>query len=75
LPQITPISELQRRFEHWLFDLPAEVGGKTLHYLAGPLRYVYALLRDIVRGTRLARDEPRVFMLLHCAGSGRGVFG
>jgi membrane protein len=46
----TPISNLQRQFEHWLFDLPAEVGGRPLHLLLGPLRYLYALLRDFVRG-------------------------
>jgi len=46
----TPISNLQRQFEHWLFDLPAEVGGRPLHLLLGPCRYLYALLRDFVRG-------------------------
>ena len=64
MPQITPISELQRRFEHWLFDLPAEVGGKTLHFLAGPLRYVYALLRDILRGDLGLRAMSLVYTSL-----------
>ncbi len=45
-----PFQQLQHRFEYWLFDLPEEVGSRTLPLLVGPLRYAYALLRDFVRG-------------------------
>jgi len=41
---------LQHRFEHWLFDVPEQVGGKPLGWLAVPLRYLYALLRDLWHG-------------------------
>jgi membrane protein len=41
---------LQLRFEYWLFDLPDEVGGRPLQLLLVPLRHLYALTRDFVRG-------------------------
>jgi membrane protein len=44
------LRSLQLRFEYWLFDLPAEVGGPALHLALGPLRYLYALFRDFIRG-------------------------
>jgi membrane protein len=44
------LPSLQRKFEHWVFDLPEEVGGQPLRWLATPLRYVYALLRDLAQG-------------------------
>ncbi len=50
LPTANPFSQLHHRFEYWLFDLPEEVGSRTLPLLVGPLRYAYALLRDFVRG-------------------------
>jgi membrane protein len=50
LPTANPFSQLHHRFEYWLFDLPEEVGSRTLPLLIGPLRYAYALLRDFVRG-------------------------
>lgn len=40
----------QLRFEYWLFDLPEEVGGRALQLMLVPLRYLYALLRDLIRG-------------------------
>ena len=43
-------SSLHRKFEHWVFDLPEAVGGRPLRWLAAPLRYVYALLRDLAQG-------------------------
>jgi membrane protein len=46
----TLFRQIHLRFEYWLFDLPAEVGGPALHLALGPLRYVYALIRDFVRG-------------------------
>jgi membrane protein len=46
----TLLRQIQLRYEYWLFDLPAEVGGPALHLALGPLRYVYALVRDFMRG-------------------------
>jgi membrane protein len=50
---VTPSTELlpllRRQFEHWLFDLPEAVGGRTLRWVFTPLRYLYALLRDLAR--------------------------
>ncbi len=46
----TLFRQLHLRFEYWLFDLPAEVGGRALHLALGPLRYLYALIRDFARG-------------------------
>lgn len=46
----TLLQQLHRRFEYWLFDLPAEAGGVALHFALVPLRYVYGLVRDFVRG-------------------------
>ena len=43
------LPSLRRRFEHWLFDLPEAVGGRPLRWLFAPLRYLYALLRDLAR--------------------------
>jgi len=41
---------LRRQFEHWLFDLPEALGGRALRWVVLPLRYLYALLRDLGRG-------------------------
>ena len=47
----TPLlRSLHLRFEYWLFDLPVEVGGRALQLALVPLRYLYALGRDFVRG-------------------------
>jgi len=50
---VTPSTEflpsLRRQFEHWLFDLPEAVGGRPLRWVFTPLRYLYALLRDLAR--------------------------
>jgi membrane protein len=46
----SPFRRLQLRFEHFLFDLPEEVGGRWLPLLVVPLRYLYALLRDLFGG-------------------------
>jgi membrane protein len=51
LPQSpTLLLTLRRQFEHWLFDLPEELGGRALRWVVLPLRYLYALLRDLGRG-------------------------
>ena len=61
----TPIfSALQLRVEHWIFDLPEAVGGRALRLLAAPLRYVYALLRDLARGDLGLRAMSLVYSTL-----------
>ena len=61
----TPIfSALQLRVEHWIFDLPEVVGGRALRLLAAPLRYVYALLRDLARGDLGLRAMSLVYSTL-----------
>ncbi len=56
--------DLHRKFEHWLFDLPEAVGGKPLRWLAFPLRYVYALLRDLAHGDIGLRAMSLVYSTL-----------
>ncbi|HET7202567.1 MAG TPA: YhjD/YihY/BrkB family envelope integrity protein [Steroidobacteraceae bacterium] len=47
----TPLlRSLHLRFEYWLFDLPEEVVGRAARLALGPLRYLYALVRDFIRG-------------------------
>ena len=61
----TPIfSALQLRVEHWIFDLPEAVGGRALRLLAAPLRYLYALLRDLARGDLGLRAMSLVYSTL-----------
>jgi membrane protein len=55
---------LVRRFEHWLFDLPEEVAGRALHLVAVPLRFLYALVRDFVRGDLGLRAMSLVYTSL-----------
>ena len=55
---------LRHQFEHWLFDLPESVGGKPLRWLALPLRYLYALLRDLGRGDLGLRAMSLVYSTL-----------
>jgi hypothetical protein len=57
------LASLHRQFEHWLFDLPESVGGKPLHWLAVPLRFVYALLRDLVKGQLGLRAMSLVYLI------------
>jgi membrane protein len=64
LPTPTLLDTWQRRFEHWLFDLPEEVGGRPLHFLAVPLRFGYALLRDFLRGDLGLRAMSLVYTSL-----------
>ena len=47
---LTPFRELHHRFEYWLFDWPETTGNRAFHLLATPLRYAYALLRDLFGG-------------------------
>ena len=55
---------LQRKFEHWVFDLPEALGGRPLGWLAAPLRYVYALLRDLAQGGLGLRAMSLVYLTL-----------
>ena len=55
---------LQRKFEHWVFDLPEAVGGQPLRWLAAPLRYLYALLRDLAQGGLGLRAMSLVYSTL-----------
>jgi membrane protein len=55
---------LQRKFEHWVFDLPEALGGRPLRWLAAPLRYVYALLRDLGQGGLGLRAMSLVYLTL-----------
>ena len=55
---------LQRKFEHWVFDLPEALGGRPLRWLAAPLRYVYALLRDLAQGDLGLRAMSLVYSTL-----------
>ena len=47
---LTPLRRLQHRFEYWLFDWPEQTGHRAVNLLAIPLRYAYALLRDLFGG-------------------------
>jgi membrane protein len=58
------LPSLQRKFEHWVFDLPEQVGGQPLRWLAAPLRYVYALLRDLGHGGLGLRAMSLVYSTL-----------
>ena len=65
LARSAPIfSALQLRVEHWIFDLPQAVGGRALRLLAAPLRYLYALLRDLARGDLGLRAMSLVYSTL-----------
>jgi membrane protein len=58
------LASLRRQFEHWLFDFPEAVGGHALRWLALPLRYLYALLRDLLRGDLGLRAMSLVYSTL-----------
>jgi membrane protein len=58
------LPRLKRKFEHWVFDLPEEVGGRPLQWLAAPLRYAYALLRDLAQGGLGLRAMSLVYSTL-----------
>ena len=52
------------RIEHWLFDLPERIGGEPLRLAVTPLRYLYALLRDLARGDIGLRAMSLVYSTL-----------
>lgn len=62
LRAIFPTLHLQ--VEHWLFDLPEAVGGRPMRWVAAPLRYLYALLRDFARGEIGLRAMSLVYSTL-----------
>lgn len=65
LPEPRPIfPALHLKVEHWLFDLPEAVGGRALRWVAVPLRYLYALLRDFARGELGLRAMSLVYSTL-----------
>ena len=47
---LTPFRTLLHGFEHWLFDWPEQTGSRAIQLLATPLRYAYALVRDLFGG-------------------------
>jgi membrane protein len=55
---------LHLRIEHWLFDLPEALGGRPARFVATPLRYAYALLRDLWRGDLGLRAMSLVYSTL-----------
>jgi membrane protein len=55
---------LKSQFEHWLFDLPEALGGRALRWVMLPLRYLYALLRDLARGELGLRAMSLVYSTL-----------
>ena len=65
---------LRRQFEHWLFDLPEELGGRALRWVVLPLRYLYALLRDIGR-VRDVEQGPDGLIYLALDGGTRDADG
>jgi len=58
------IQAAQRRLEHWLFDLPEQLELKPLRWIAVPLRYLYALLRDLFDGELGLRAMGLVYSTL-----------
>ncbi|HET9694764.1 MAG TPA: YhjD/YihY/BrkB family envelope integrity protein [Steroidobacteraceae bacterium] len=61
----TPLlRSLHLRFEYWLFDLPEEVVGPAARLALGPLRYLYALVRDFIRGDLGLRAMSLVYSSL-----------
>src|SRR5262245_13115249 len=58
------LTGLQRKFEHWVFDLPEELGGRPARWLVAPLRYFYALLRDLGQGGLGLRAMSLVYSTL-----------
>lgn len=54
----------QLRIEHWLFDLPEQSGSRALVLAVTPLRFAYALVRDIARGELGLRAMSLVYTTL-----------
>jgi len=52
------------KVERLLFDLPEELGSRPVRWIALPLRYVYALVRDFIRGDLGMRAMSLVYSSL-----------
>jgi membrane protein len=52
------------KVERLLFDLPEELGSRPVRWIALPLRYVYALVRDFIRGDLGMRAMSLVYSTL-----------
>jgi membrane protein len=63
-PSPTVLHDLQRRIERVLFDLPDASGNALVQAVAAPLRYLYALLRDLGRGDLGLRAMSLVYSTL-----------
>jgi membrane protein len=61
---LSMLPSLHRQFEHWLFDLPESVDNTPLRWASVPLRYVYALTRDLIRGELGHRAMSLVYSTL-----------
>ena len=66
------LRSLHLRFEYWLFDLPVDVGGRALQLALVPLRYLYALGRDFIRGDLGLRAMGLVYSSLFAIVPVRG---
>jgi membrane protein len=55
---------LHLKIEHLIFDLPESVDSRALRWMAAPLRYAYALLRDFARGDLGMRAMSLVYSTL-----------
>ena len=58
------IDSLFVRLEHWLFEPPETLIGKPLLKLVPALRYIYALIRDFLRGDLTLRAMSLVYTTL-----------
>jgi membrane protein len=67
------LRSLHLRFEYWLFDLPEEVVGSAARLALGPLRYLYALVRDFLRGELGLRAMSLVYSSLFALVPGIAV--
>ena len=61
---ISMLPSLHRQFEHWLFDLPESVDSAPLRWVSAPLRFLYALVRDLIRGELGLRAMSLVYSTL-----------
>jgi membrane protein len=61
---LSMLPSLHRQFEHWLFDLPEAVDNKPLRWASVPLRYIYALARDLIKGELGLRAMSLVYSTL-----------
>jgi len=61
---IRMLPSLHRQFEHWLFDLPETVDKAPVRWAIAPLRFLYALLRDLIKGELGLRAMSLVYSTL-----------